>query len=161
MTYKASLDRMATAITVTVTIVFAALILRPVWLPSLGNNAVSTVVGIVLFVVYFLCLGLKPRGYTLTGSELVISRIFSNVHIPREDMETVEAFSQERRRAIRIFGVGGLFGYFGKYGVEGQGPMTWYVTRKDRMVLIALRGEKKIVISPDDRELFIEALRAS
>jgi hypothetical protein len=29
------------------------------------------------------------------------------------------------------------------------------------MVLIELRGEKKIVISPDDRELFIEALRAS
>lgn len=39
--------------------------------------------------------------------------------------------------------------------------MTWYVTRKDRMILIELRGQRKIVISPDDRELFMSTLRES
>ncbi len=57
--------------------------------------------------------------------------------------------------AIRIFGVGGLFGYFGKFANKEMGNMTWYATRRDKTVLVTTTGNKKIIVTPDEPEAFV------
>jgi hypothetical protein len=57
--------------------------------------------------------------------------------------------------AIRTFGVGGLFGYYGKFANTKLGSMTWYATRKDRAILVRTIDNKKIILTPDEPEKFV------
>jgi hypothetical protein len=57
--------------------------------------------------------------------------------------------------SIRTFGVGGLFGYFGKFWSNEFGNMTWYATRRDKAIMIITKENKKIVLTPDEVEKFI------
>lgn len=59
---------------------------------------------------------------------------------------------------IRIFEVGGLFGYFGKFSNKKNGVMTWYCTRRNKLVMVTTENEK-IILSPDGSEAFIAVLR--
>lgn len=63
--------------------------------------------------------------------------------------------------SIRTFGVGGLFGYFGKFANAKLGNMTWYATRRDKTVLIKTAGNKKIILTPDDPNQFVADFNAS
>jgi hypothetical protein len=50
---------------------------------------------------------------------------------------------------------GGAFGYFGKYNTE-LGKITWYGTRRDKIVLITKKDKTKIVLTPDLWDEFTE-----
>lgn len=58
--------------------------------------------------------------------------------------------------SIRLFGVGGLFGYYGKYYNFKMGHMTLYTTQKRNRILMTMITGKKIIISPDDLNIIIE-----
>ncbi|MDZ7614650.1 MAG: PH domain-containing protein [Flavobacteriaceae bacterium] len=55
---------------------------------------------------------------------------------------------------IRTLGVGGLFGYFGYFWNREIGSMIWYTSQQKNRILITLKNEDKIVISPDDPSLY-------
>ena len=57
--------------------------------------------------------------------------------------------------AVRIFGVSGLFGYWGKFSNTKLGSMTWYSTRRNNAVLITTIYNKKIVLTPNEPEKFV------
>lgn len=103
---------MATTVTVIITVLAAVFILRPLWEPSLRNSPASFLAGAGLLVIYFFCFGFRPVSYTLTAEELVIHRILSNIHIPREDLETVAVFQSGQRGVFRTFAVGGTVRLF-------------------------------------------------
>ena len=56
---------------------------------------------------------------------------------------------------VRTFGVGGLFGYFGKFANRALGSMTLYATRRNNYVLIITTDERKIIITPDEPISFV------
>jgi len=58
------------------------------------------------------------------------------------------------RFSIKTFGNGGLFGFSGSFRNKKFDDMTWFLTRKDTLVMIVTQ-KQKFVLSPDDRELFI------
>ena len=60
---------------------------------------------------------------------------------------------------IRLFGVGGLFGYYGKYYNFKLGHLTLYTTQKRNRILMTMTTGKKIVISPDDLDLVDEIIK--
>ncbi|MFM7328528.1 MAG: PH domain-containing protein, partial [Bacteroidota bacterium] len=64
------------------------------------------------------------------------------------------------RWSIRLFGSGGLFGYFGKFRNSTFGTMNWYATRLGKFVVIILRSGEKFVVTPDD-ESFAAHLRSA
>ena len=59
--------------------------------------------------------------------------------------------------SMRLFAMGGLFGFYGLYAVKGLGRMWVYVTRRKKVVIIENRN--KYVISPERNEEFLEILR--
>ena len=88
-----------------------------------------------------------------------IGRIAGNIRIPLKQVSTVDELPREQLRGmIRTFGVGGLFGYYGKFFSASLGHITMYATRAKGMVLITTTTGKKIVISPDD-ESFAAGIR--
>lgn len=146
MIYKASLDKTALLITSLVTLMFGALIVFNFSLP----------LAIFLILIYLICMVLKPLSYEITQDELIIRRLIKSVRINRADIKSLELIEKATLSGtIRTFGVGGLFGWYGKFANSQLGAMNWYVTRRDKPVLIIKKDNKKILISPDQAEAFV------
>ena len=62
--------------------------------------------------------------------------------------------------SIRLFGNGGVFCFIGYYRNAILGNYRAYVTDYAKSVILEFGG-RKILVSPDDPEAFVEALRES
>jgi hypothetical protein len=161
MEYKASLDKTAIIITVAVTILFAVIITRQYSVIKDEGRAAPIFTTAACLLVYGISYLFRPIGYIVTSEELIIRRPIGNVRLRREDIKSVEPVERNVvSGAIRTFGVGGLFGYYGRFANFHMGRMTWYATRRDRPVLIRVVPHKKIVLTPDDQEGFVAELKA-
>lgn len=156
LTFKASLDALAKGITIGVTLLFAFLVFGPLIFYKDQQTGFIISIGIGLLAIYLFVYGYSPRKYILTTDTLIIKRLFKNVEISRANIQSVGRIEKEKLDgSIRTFGVGGLFGYFGKFVNRKLGKMNWYVTRLDKAVLITTINNKKIILSPDRAEEFI------
>ena len=57
---------------------------------------------------------------------------------------------------IRTFGVGGLFGYYGKFRNKTFGNMTWFATQQKNYLIFETTNNQKIVLTPDDTDMIKE-----
>lgn len=159
MTYKTSLDKTAVLITIAVTILFAVIVGGQYSIIKDEGRAVPVYTTAACLLIYFSAFAFRPVGYVVTKEELMIRRPVLNVCIKRADIKSVELISKnEIGGSIRIFGVGGLFGYYGSFTNFSLGRMTWYATRRDRLVLLKTTNGKKIIITPDDPDKFVAEL---
>ena len=156
MTYKASMDNLAKGITIGVTILFAFIIIGQYSIIKDAGRAIPIYTTITLLLIYFIAFAFRPINYNITTDKLIIHRLFADVKIDRSQIKSVELLDKEKISwAIRTFGVGGLFGYYGKFANTKLGSMTWYATRKDRTVLVRTIDNKKIILTPDEAESFV------
>ena len=159
MTYKTSLDATAKVITASITILFAALIAMDISLIDQTGRTVSILVLVGLLSIYFITFSIRPISYSLTGEKLIIQRPLKNVTISRSVIKSVEQLGSDKLSGtIRTFGVGGLFGYFGKFANSKLGNMTWYATRRDKAVLVRTVNNQKIILTPNNPEQFVTDL---
>ena len=157
MNFQASLDKTAKVTTFLVTILFIGIIVYGFSSDSTPKSMIYTAGSLVL--VYVICWLLSPLSYTVTNTELQIKRPLGKIIIKKEDIKSVDVLQKsEIGGAIRTFGVGGLFGYYGKYFNQAFGSMSWYMTRSDKPVLITTQ-KSKILVSPDETDRFAEILR--
>ncbi|HEY0092298.1 MAG TPA: PH domain-containing protein, partial [Flavobacterium sp.] len=149
--FKASLDKIAIVMTVLITLFFVFLIVSQVL--TISNEGPKTGPNVIIALVLFIYTGaylFRPLKYTVTESGLIIHRPISNVKIRKRQIKHIQVYaSRNMYFAVRTFGVGGLFGYFGRFYTSDNGVMTWYVTRQDRCVLIVTDRGQKIVVSPN------------
>jgi hypothetical protein len=160
MKFSASYGLTVKLITVMVLLLFAVVIAIQFFPAGAAGGIFTFIIPVIFIAGLIITLGLSVTGYEITNDELHINRPFANIIIPKEDIYTVEAIDRNVLRwTVRTFGSGGLFGFYGKFYNKQLGRMTWYITRKDKAVLITTRSDKKILVSPDDREKFIEELK--
>lgn len=106
---------------------------------------------IVMAGIIIACYIYSPQYYTLNANDLQIKRIINNRTIPFSEISEIRLLEKEELRGIiRVFGVGGLFGYFGKFRSSKLGTMNFYATQSNNKILIVLKAGEKIVITPDD-----------
>ena len=112
-------------------------------------------VGIVL--VLSICALYRPTGYTLTNDGLQIHRALGTRTIPAATIESIIPITTtDLGGGIRTFGSGGAFGYLGLFWYRKMGHMTLYVTDRSKMLLVKLVNGKKLLISPDDTQAFLQ-----
>lgn len=159
MIYKTSLDNLAKGVTIGVTILFAGIIFAQYSIIKDAGHAVPFYAAITCLLIYLLAFAFRPVNYVVTKDELIIGRPLLNVHIKRADIKSVALIEKDKiKGAIRTFGVGGLFGYYGNFANFSLGRMTWYATRRDKPVLVKTIDNKNIIFTPDDPEKFVEEL---
>jgi len=160
-TYKTSMDPLTKGVTIGITIVFAGLIVGRY---SLINNAgrVDPVYTVVLLLsIYSIAFAFRPVNYKVSPDKLVITRLITDVHIPRTEITEVRLIDLRKLGpTVRTFGVSWLFGYFGDFFTFKKGKMTWYATRKNRTVLVTTSAGKKIILTPDDPDGFIHDMKS-
>lgn len=165
MEYKASLDTLSKILTVGVILLLTVIGIRIVLsLSDFNGDATPMLISIGVLVLFFAIIigsyAFSITGYTVTQESLIIRRRFNNITIPRADIEEVRTIGPgEMKSLIRTFGNGGLFGYYGKFYSSTFGHMTFYVTNIKNKVLIRTTSGKKIIISPDDRQLVNELIQ--
>ncbi|MBZ5856821.1 PH domain-containing protein [Flavihumibacter profundi] len=153
MIYKASLDNLAKGITIGVTVLFAFIIIGQYSIIKDAGRAIPIYTTVGLVLVYFIAYAFRPIHYVFTPDKLIIHRLISDVKIDCSQIRSVELLEKEQiGMAIRTFGVGGLFGYFGKFASRKLGSMTWYATRRNNYVLVQTMDNKKIILTPDEPE---------
>ena len=156
MKYKASLDNLAKVVTIAVTMLFSTIIIGQYCLNTNEGRAIPIYITIALFVLYFGIFSFRPVSYSITSDKIIIHRPFNDVKIDKAHIKRVELIDKKKLRwSLRTFGVGGLFGYFGRFANMQLGRMTWYVTRRDKPVLIVTIDDKKIIVTPDDAIGFV------
>ncbi|MGY3054094.1 hypothetical protein ACVWYG_002297 [Pedobacter sp. UYEF25] len=156
--YKASLGIGARIITIAITLLFSFIIgSQFIWFEA--ANSVFFVLPLV-FGIYIICLLLMPLRYTITDNEILVERIFSKVHIKKENIKSLQQIGiSSIAGTIRTFGNGGLFCFTGHFVNASIGKMTWFVTRKDTLILLYLNDGKRIVISPNEPKEFIKVFK--
>ena len=159
MTYNTSLDNLAKGITIGVTILFVAILIGQFSIINDTGWAVPIITTVTLFLIYFISFAFSPINYEVSAQHLSIHRLLIDVNIDRNQIKSVALLDKEKLGWVfRTFGVGGLFGYYGKFANTKLGSMTWYATRRDKTVLIETLDKKKIILTPDEPEKFVAHL---
>ncbi|MGC9151438.1 MAG: PH domain-containing protein [Microbacter sp.] len=159
MEYKASLDNTAKIITVLVIAVFVYLGYRSIHLMMLHPDDLRMLLvqGGVLLLFLVLIIGsylMSPRYYRVENDNLVIVRPAKNKLISLDEIASVRILDpNEAGGAIRTFGNGGLFGYYGKYFYPKFGRVTLYTSQRKNRILIETKQGFKFMISPDDTDI--------
>ncbi len=99
------------------------------------------------------------RGYLVGEHELTIIRLGWRNRIPFADIVSAEADPSAMNGSLRVFGSGGLFGFFGWFWNRRLGRYRAYCTDLSHSVVVQLR-EGHIVLSPDDPAQFVAELQA-
>ncbi|RBL90330.1 PH domain-containing protein [Chitinophaga flava] len=159
MKYSTRLDRTSRIITNLVIDVCFVLLIVAVFAGREGTVA-SILPALILLALTTVTWSLKPVAYELTADGLIIIRPLSRKKVALADI--AEAFplaADELRGSIRTFGSGGMFGYLGYFASQQQGAYEMWCTDRASMVMIILKNKKKLVISPVERNEFIQALQ--
>jgi hypothetical protein len=99
----------------------------------------------------------SPRGYAISGGAIVITRLIGNIRVPLADIREIRAGTPDDfTGCLRLWGNGGLFGYYGTYQTAKLGKCYWYVTNRSRTVIVATQT-RILVLSPDDLAGFMGA----
>ena len=154
MKFKASLGR--TALIVTLGIITLFIVLS--WAAFFGLDPESRP-GLfpfaLMWIVILLCFVLRPRYYIVYEDRIIIKRLFRSVTIPRNEIRLCRTITEkELGPLIRVFGVGGLFGYFGKFFSSSLGAVRLYATQQHNLVLLYVNKDRKILLSPDEPAAF-------
>jgi hypothetical protein len=115
---------------------------------------------LLLPVVVVASWALAPRALEIGGGELrVLRRAWPAAGIPLGGIEEVAQLPPGALRgAVRTFGVGGLFGFYGWF--YKKGPFRLFATRSDRLVEV-VAGGRRVVVSPDEPARFVDGILAS
>ncbi len=120
----------------------------------------SWIVAAVALFGILLAYGFSPRAYLVAGETVRVQRLIGAAVIPlRAVGDARRATRDDFRGCIKLFGSGGLFGYYGLYRTSSLGKSTWYLTSRSKAVVLHTGG-KTSLFSPDDTEGFLEALQA-
>ena len=162
MKYQASTDRTVKIITAGVFVLFLFISITNISIlmkePDNNRILLSMSASIIFSIVLLLfCYLYAPQSYEVTDTELIIQRKLKDVIIPISDIKEVKLVDdQEMKGLIRTFGVGGLFGYYGKFYSTSFGSMTFYATQSRNRMLIVRGDDKKLVLTPDDVSMLHE-----
>src|SRR5579871_5081623 len=71
----------------------------------------------------------SPQRYEIRDRTLVVKRLAKNVQVPLDTIRQARAATaDDLRGCVRLFGSGGLFGWYGLFRTAKLGKSTWYVT---------------------------------
>jgi len=125
MKYKASLDTTCKIATLLITLL--VVVLPFVFTIYMGSSPIALFIAIPLFIV---CCFYAPQSYIVDNNSLTVVRVVKNKKIQLSDITEIRAIAKdELGRGIRTVGVGGLFGYFGKFNYSKIGSVTFYATK--------------------------------
>lgn len=104
------------------------------------------VASVVLVVAMLISLALMPKGISKTSDKLMVHLLVKDIEIPIRDIEKISSYPY-KEKTIRVFGIGGLFGYVGLFENESIGKFDSYVTDFKKSYVIKRKNKRPIVVT--------------
>jgi len=140
-------DNLAKFITVAVWIGVLYIVIRNffVYNSYLKLAVINSILIAVLVVPYLF----SPKGILIENDRIIIRRVLGNIIIPLRDVAEIKLLPSIPTMRLRLFGSGGLYGYFGYFYLPNLGTVRIYATRRYDLVLIRCKDGRTYVISPE------------
>lgn len=117
-------------------------------------------VGWLSLAILILAFGFSPRAYAVSDGMITVRRPIRNVQVPIRNLREARRVNPEDLKGcIRLWGSGGLFGYYGLFRTTKLGRCIWYATNRKNFVVVTTES-KTTLYSPDDVDGFLETVRA-
>ena len=115
---------------------------------------ISVISFLLMYGAIFIAYGFIPKRIAISSDQILIKNIFGSIVI---NIMEIESFGKIEKLGlnIRTFGVGGLFGYFGRF----NGGDLWYVTNTHKKMKIILKSGKIYMISPENPDDFVNEIQ--
>ena len=154
--------RLITWIVIPILIVFGLLIpLRDfMHSPSTGMQALFGCVILIILLSLVSILVYAPKEIALDDTCLTLTKGAGTLRIPYSDMEEVRMYNPRNTGNIRVFGIGGVCGYIGRFYNRDIGYYTSYVGDYEQAFFIRTRKGKKYLLSCEHAEKIAEKLKA-
>ena len=124
------------------------------------NTLAAALVGGLDVLLLALAYAYSPRGYAISEGDLVVRRLIGDVRFPLTDVRSVRiATAEDLRGCVRLWGSGGLFGYYGLFRTSKLGRSSWYMTNR-RNAVVVITAAKTALLSPDETSRFVAAVQA-
>ena len=156
-------------------------ILAEIYFVSKGMNVTSAIIiSAILLAVLFSCFFVFPMYIIADDEGIGIRTLIRTKRISYEDIDRIERFDDQHRlfinkgkvgkatlglsyqmglfsagNTIRLFGIGGVFGYIGWFRTKGIGTFLSYVTDANKVFLIYRTKGKPIAISVSEPDEFM------
>ena len=117
-------------------------VLLVIYLASQGTSPTEPIlVTALLLVVTFSCFFIFPLYNVADDEGIGIRTMFRTMRIPYENIDHIERVDENNSlfsftKAIRLFGVGGVFGLIGWFRAKGVGTFLSFVTDTKKFFLI-------------------------
>lgn len=109
--------------------------------------AIPTILGILLFVFFFLK---APYGIVVENDTIIVKQFLGSITI--SNIKTIEHCDKKQiSNAIRVFGNGGFFGYVGKYSSPELGDFYMAAINLNKLVKITTKEGLVYVINYPDQ----------
>ena len=120
----------------------------------------SIIPTIISWSIILFCAAFGIYGFSIQNGMLRILRWGWSKDISLSDIKSVEYKPNAMMGSLRTWGIGGVFGYIGHFKNRVLGNYKAYATHRRKTVVILTNNNEQIIITPDDPELFVQALRA-
>lgn len=157
MKFSVSLDKTAKYLSLFIGLFVATTLIGAIILSE--DRQTILIVGPIVSLTIFLAYLWKPSSYEITSEHVIVHRLIGAAKYERSRIINVRAGEpDEIKNAMRLFGSGGMFGYFGKFRNQHLKTFVLQCTRRDNLVMIFTDKGLK-VLSPDDPQGMIQALQ--
>lgn len=158
-TFNAKLDDLSKSITYVVAIAMVVPLFMLVPYVRGGHPEVLIPFALVIITLVVLLL-FRVKSYVLTPNALEIVRKAGVKSFPQASLKSATPVTtKELGFGIRLFGSGGWAGYFGTFFYRNIGKTKVFATDRKKLILLRTQDDRRILISPEDTEGFLKALR--
>lgn len=156
--FNAGWDKLLKTVTFSVILITLIVIAYSFHIPSFAGAAIRVPLCLILGAAFLFA----PKYYIIGEGKISIKRYLGKTSINISDVADIRAIDgSQLKYAIRTFGVGGFFGYYGLYWSKSLGSFKAYITDRNNCVLLQTRQGKRFVLSPDNRLEFVEMIKAA
>lgn len=159
--YECSQSKMVKWITAIFILAMIIGVLTEMCYVSKGMNVTGAIiVSVILLAVCFSCFFIFPLYIFSDDEGIGIRTLLRTIRIPYKDIDHIERIDEKEpilsaTKTIRLFGVGGVFGYIGLFRTKGIGTFRSYVTDAKKTFLIYRIKGMPIAISVSEPDEFM------
>lgn len=153
----AKLDRTATAVSIATT---AFLIILSIFF--IVKVPFGWLFAVLMMLIPLICYLLSPKKLVFKGSILILEKVIGKqISIPIKDIEAyVRVPDFAKLKAARIFGNGGLFGFYGLFSTAEYGEISCHLTKLKDIIIIKTK-KMNFALSPKSGDEFEQYLKTN
>ena len=158
--YECSQSKMVKWITTIFILAMALGVLTEIYYVSKGMDVTGAmIVSAILLAVAFSCFLIFPLYIVSDDNGIGIRTLLRTIRVPYKNIDHIERIDAQTPllgvKTIRLFGVGGVFGYIGLFHTKGIGTFRSYVTDAKKTFLIYRIKGMPIAISVNEPDEFM------